>query len=279
MPLDLFHKLVEQYKTYIPNSPKSITLSAGAEPMVHPYFLELCEEIDQANIAFTFDTNATLMNSRMAEKLLSFKQFKRVAFSLDGYTANVYESIRRGAKFDKVVGNILNFLDLCEKCQRTDIKVEINMVLQDKNAHQVEDYILFWTPKVSQVKISALRNGTTFENPNWLPSERMPCNFLFDYMRVLTDGSVMVCCIDDKFTSKIGDTNIHTLAEIWNGENYRRLRESHENGDYGYFSICASCDAWAGFYPPRYFSQLTPDITLGKRPVNLVAFKTDKSRS
>ena len=269
----LFSSIIEQYQAYTQQSPKTVVLSAGAEPMMHPFFLDLCKEVDTAGIFFSFDTNASKLDKNIAKELLSLPKFKRITFSVDGFSATVFESIRRGGNFEEITGNILNFLEIASNYDRTDLWIEVNMVLQEKNKHEADKVIEYWIKQVSQVNISTLRQGTSYESPNWLPKDRTPCDFLDNYLRVLTDGSVVVCCIDDQFVSKIGDISKQSLEEIWNGEEYQKLREAHVAGDYGYLPICLDCQAWAGFYQARNFHSVSDEITIGYRPVNIVAFK------
>ncbi|MDD5456961.1 MAG: radical SAM/SPASM domain-containing protein, partial [Candidatus Margulisbacteria bacterium] len=273
MSLELFHKIVEQYQAYAPNTLRHVSLSAGGEPMMHPSFNEICRYLDRAGISFGFDTNASKLDFPTATGLLSLPHFKRIVFSVDGFSADVYEAIRRGGNFENVIENIRNFLALAGYYDRKDITTRINMVLQSKNVHEVENMISYWTPQVSQVNISVLRKGTRFISPNWLPAERKSCDFLRNYMRILTDGTVIVCCIDDQFVSFIGNFNESSLEDIWNGPEYQKLRAAHDSGDYGYFPVCSDCDAWAGFYPAREFRQFSDTITVGVRPANIIAFK------
>lgn len=277
MPVEYFSEILNQYKSYPQNMTKKVVLSAGAEPMMHPQFIDICRLLDQAGISFTFDTNVSLLDIEKSKMLLSFQWFKRIAFSVDGFTPNVFESIRRGSSHNLVVNNILNFLSLAKEYGRNDVVTEVNMVLQEKNAHEVEKIILYWTPLVSQVNISSLRIGTKYASPNWLPDERTSCNFLRKYMRILTDGKVVFCCIDGKFSSEIGDMNTSSLEEIWNGKEYQKLREAHDSGNYGYLPICDDCQAWAGFYQPRDIRNLNDSIMLGTRPVNIVATRINKN--
>jgi MoaA/NifB/PqqE/SkfB family radical SAM enzyme len=274
MSSDLFENVLGQYARYEQTPEKYITLSVGGEPMFHPKFLDLAKRVDIAGITFGFDTNATKLDTPTIKALLEMSSFKRIIFSIDGASSKVYESIRVGAKLEQVKANVLNFLRLAQEYGRTDIISRVNMVLQEQNQEEANDIIEFWTPKVAQVNISVLRVGTKFVNPNWMPDKRVACNFPTDYMRVLTDGSVVVCVIDDNYVSTLGSLKDNSLEDIWNGLEYQKLRASHNDGNYGYLQICEDCDAWAGRFQANEHKQFSPTITLGIRPANIIAFQT-----
>lgn len=271
MGVAFFEEIIGQYRSYAQERPKYLSLSAGGEPLMHPAFLALCERADRAGLPFGLDTNATLLNGETARALLSLPHFKRIVFSIDGFKSETYESIRRGADFDAVHAQVIEFLRLARQCGRGDLHTRVNMVLQERNAGETEEFIRYWAGRVSQVNVSSLRVGTRIINPRFLPAERSPCRFLWDYTRVLTDGRVVICCVDDKFTSVIGDLRDQRLAELWQGARYRELRERQTHGDFSDPAMCSECTAWAGFLPGRKSTLMPPCTVVEERPANLVA--------
>ena len=192
-------------------------------------------------------------------------------FSIDGASPEIYEASRNGANFERVHTNVLGFLNLAKRMERRDLHTRVNMVLQERNQDEADSFIRYWAPKVSQVNVSSLRVGTKVINPRFMPQERTPCRFLWEHSRVLTDGSVVICCVDDKFTSVIGDLRDNGLAEIWRGTEYEKIRARHLKGDFSDPEICKHCDSWAGFLPARSSRLSLPCTVISERPANLVA--------
>ncbi|WP_394699338.1 SPASM domain-containing protein [uncultured Desulfobacter sp.] len=90
-------------------------------------------------------------------------------------------------------------------------------------------------------------------------------------MRILTDGTVVVCCVDDAFESVIGSVIDSSIADIWCGPMYESLRTRQHAGDFRSPEICYDCNCWTGFFAPRSYKYLQPNIILGERPLSIVA--------
>ena len=76
-------------------------------------------------------TNATQWNKRV-EAVLERLPFS-FCFSIDGITADTYESIRKGADFDKVLANLDRF---CEHARRNGTELRWNFCLMPQNVHE-----------------------------------------------------------------------------------------------------------------------------------------------
>lgn len=79
------------------------------------------------------------------------------------------------------------------------------------------------------------RNGWTFSGGNQgradNPVPPIPCWALFKEAHINFDGTVCACCFSVSDAFVMGDLNESTFAEIWNGEKFRSLRQSHLNYD------------------------------------------------
>jgi MoaA/NifB/PqqE/SkfB family radical SAM enzyme len=84
-------------------------LSAFGEPLMTPRMEQKLEDLERYGVKLEMVTNATLMmrESRFREQLL--RNLELVTFSMDGATRQTYNSVRTGADFDEVVGNISAF--------------------------------------------------------------------------------------------------------------------------------------------------------------------------
>ena len=72
------------------------------EPVLNPHLTDYIRELSDAGVEVWFTTNATLIEEEKAE---AFAQAgaDRVSISIDGATRRTYETIRRGARFDKLL--------------------------------------------------------------------------------------------------------------------------------------------------------------------------------
>lgn len=275
--VDLFTEIVDKYRSLEQRETRFLSLAAGSEPLLHPAFLDLCHYANRCDVDFGFDTNASLLAQDVSRGLLAMRSFKRIVFSVDSLVPETYAAIRVGGHLYEVRQNVLDFLRLAKNAGRDDIHSRVNIVEQFANRHEIDDFIRYWAPHVSQVNVIQQRYGTRVPRPHWQPEKRLACGFLYNHMRILTDGTVIVCCVDDSFESVIGSVTASSLADIWRGPMYESLRARQQAGDFSGLAICRDCNCWTGFLRPRVYRRLQPDIVLGERPLGIVARRLERS--
>jgi MoaA/NifB/PqqE/SkfB family radical SAM enzyme len=84
---------------------RHVDLSGGGEPLLNPALAERLAEAKHAGCTAGFLTNATLLDRDAAARILDSGP-DWIGVSLDGATAGTYESVRKGADFGAVTGNI-----------------------------------------------------------------------------------------------------------------------------------------------------------------------------
>ncbi|MBL8778805.1 MAG: SPASM domain-containing protein [Acidimicrobiales bacterium] len=96
-------------------------------------------------------TNATQWNRRVVEVLdripFSF------CFSIDGITAETYESIRMGADFDEVLTNVDRF---CGYARRNGTRLRWNFCLMPQNVHEFGDVLEFAEHRGIEVSVQVV---------------------------------------------------------------------------------------------------------------------------
>ena len=84
---------------------ETVTLQGLGEPLMAPDLLRILEYAAARGLRIGFNTNATLLTRGMAERLVAAR-LEWLHVSLDGATAETYESIREGSSFAKVTRNV-----------------------------------------------------------------------------------------------------------------------------------------------------------------------------
>jgi len=112
-------------------------LSCADEPLLAPSFTEVLSYISKnfPHVSMSFCTNGTLFTSEVQKAVIE-TGVKRVMVSLDGVTPDIYESIRKGAKFEKVLTNVINFSKYKEAAKVTWPELQLNFVLMRSNVHE-----------------------------------------------------------------------------------------------------------------------------------------------
>ena len=71
-----------------------------------------------------------------------------------------------------------------------------------------------------------------------------PCNFLWGEMNVWYDGKCNPCDVDYKSELLVGNIKENSIKQIWNGEQYRKLRNLHRSGKRNECFPCDHCSNW-----------------------------------
>lgn len=127
------------WQAIVPNLDRiaSLDFSGGGEPLLHPRLLERMREAKAARCRVGFLTNATLMGEEAVESILEIG-VDWVAVSIDGATAEVYESVRKGASFDTVCSNLRR---LASRRRDGRPRLMINFLLMPATVHQLEEMV------------------------------------------------------------------------------------------------------------------------------------------
>lgn len=96
---ELFRRLVDEVPV------RRLTLQGLGEPLLSPYLPEMIATAVGRDVRVGFNSNGTLLTRRRARELVE-SGLDWLHVSLDGAGPAVYESIREGASFDRVVGNL-----------------------------------------------------------------------------------------------------------------------------------------------------------------------------
>lgn len=112
MPLSLFKEIARELFPLT----RSLALSCSAEPLVHPDFMEIIDTASRYGIPdIWFPTNGLLLKEKVARKIIE-SGLKTIAISIDGATKEIYESIRIGGRFERLIENIEILSKLKREC-------------------------------------------------------------------------------------------------------------------------------------------------------------------
>jgi MoaA/NifB/PqqE/SkfB family radical SAM enzyme len=114
----------------------------GGEPFLLEYFGEIFDEAAKfEHLKQMIVTNGLLINEAWAQKLA--KNNVELTFSIDGVTRDVYEHIREGAKFDRVIRSLRMIKDASSKNDSRKMSLRLHVVIMKSNYHQLGDFMDF----------------------------------------------------------------------------------------------------------------------------------------
>jgi radical SAM protein with 4Fe4S-binding SPASM domain len=135
LDLDLFRRLLDE----LPDL-EEITLQGLGEPLLAPGLWEMIELATSRGIRVGFNTNATLLSRPAAERLVA-SGARWVHVSLDGPSAETYESIRDGADFERVRRNLAGLLQARRAAGSATPRVLIVLVAMRRNVETVPELV------------------------------------------------------------------------------------------------------------------------------------------
>lgn len=251
--LQLFEKIVSEisgYKDWI----KLVCLSRNGEPLLNKNITLMVKKLKDAGIKrVNFSTNASALTEKKSLELLK-AGLDEIRFSIDGYTKETFENVRKGSKFEKVLSNCLNFINLRDKFN-FKTQIQIRFVEQKKNEHEIEKWREFWLSKLKKTDVVAskklhswgnkIENGQSFKFERDVdPSLNEPCISPFSTLEILYDGTVPLCGCDYKPTVNLGNVKAKSLKEIWNSDKFKKVRDNHASGNRNEIPICIGCEIW-----------------------------------
>jgi len=140
----------------------------GGEPMVHPHYREIIEEIYKRDMfVFELNTNGFFINQEMLDWMKSINYYPLVKISFDGINGN--HNWMRGYKFaeEKTLAAI-------KLCVDNGFRVKIQMNLNKKNY----DSIVASCDLLDQIGVKEIRVIKTTEAPRWAENNK---GYTMDY--------------------------------------------------------------------------------------------------
>ncbi len=235
MDLNLFKKVIDEC---FEGGTKAITLASRGEPTLHPNLGEMLEYCSGKFFELKLNTNATRLTEKLIHQILK-SGVTDLVYSIDSYEKNEYESIRVKGIFEEVLSNIIKFKEIKEKhYPESKCATRISGVKVNPN-QDPQKFKEFWEKYVEHVvMIEMEQRWDTYHNPIEIAGTN-PCDYLWERMYVWYDGICNPCDVDYKSELAVGSVMKNSIREIWNSEQYNKIRESHKQGKR---QMCYPCD-------------------------------------
>jgi radical SAM protein with 4Fe4S-binding SPASM domain len=249
IPQKLFKKIVGELAPYA-DWIKLVCLSRNGEPLLNRNVASMVKQLKDIGIKrVNFSTNATALTEKRSYELIK-SGLDEIRFSIDGFTKETFEKVRKGGKYEKILNNCLRFIKIRDEIGKGKPQVQIRFVEQKANTHELESWKNFWLSKVQLTDVVASKKMHSWGNELKSYEGRidqnvaMPCISPFSTLEILYDGTVPLCGCDYKPTVVLGNVKNNSLKEIWNNEKFKQMRDLHSSGNRNKISICVGCKIW-----------------------------------
>lgn len=233
MDIELYKKIIKDAVSF---GIKKVTLTNYGEPLLDDLIFERIQYAKKYGMDVGFFTNGTLLNINIINRLIESEP-DWIYFSFDGASKETYERIRKGANFESVKNNIVNFCLFRKKLGKSKPKIIVGLTLQKENSREIKDFYRIWKNLADIIVISRVDNR---KDKNNFSGGIFPCLRLLTRVVVLVDGRVALCCKDFNGDVILGDLRYQSLKDIW--EQSKEIRMLHLKRKGHLIPICAGCD-------------------------------------
>lgn len=195
--IDVFRRLAAEV---FPNC-ALVSLSFGAEPLLHPRIVELLEIVAAEEVPWRYlITNGLLLDAEMIDAFVRIP-LHGFSVSIDAATAATYERIRRGGRWQQLVGN-LRAIDAAKRRAGSHFpQVSLNFVLMRSNAHELPALVRL-APELGASGIAAMHltpyDGLGLEGEG-LDAEPERCNAILAEARAEADRLGLSIALPEPF--------------------------------------------------------------------------------
>lgn len=223
---------------------RSLQFNLVNEPLAHKNIFKVLEYA--TNLKFDdlfFISNGYLLNEKNAKSILN-SGLKKISFSLDAFSAETYKERRlkntKPANYEKVINNILNFLELKKKYKKKFPLTRVSFIIMENNKHEVEAFKKFWEDKVDAIHFQKLID---YSDSNIIVSSvtENQCNMPMFRLSIKSDGNVKPCCVGYGENINIGNVYEQSLYEIWNSDIMKNFQKLHINKEADKNETCKKC--------------------------------------
>lgn len=216
--------------------------------------IQLIKKIGKGRLITFFATNGTLFSN---DKILELEQsgLDELVVSLDASREETYNKIRQGLDYKKVLNNIQRIAK-----SKFNGNFSVGFVKQSVNLKEFNEFKKMCNKMNVKTKISRIGNRTgdldnfkiyNINKKDMSYFERIEsyliqkvikvCPFTINWINILNNGDIIVCCNDYNKKIIIGNLNHSTIKEIWNNKQFETIRRLQVDKRYKEISTCKMC--------------------------------------
>ena len=193
-----------------------------------------------------FTTNGSLLTYKNSIKLIESEMISRIQVSLDAFTKDTYDKIRRGGNFEKVNKHIQDFIELRKTYDTFFPKIRVSFLTLPENKHETQLFYDHWDGLVDAVALqSSVMKPNSKREDSTKSYDKLRTSFCpnpFRQLVVRADKSVLPCCSfwgDQMRLGIVEDDN--SLGDLFNSKKMNHIRETFKNKDKKLTISCEQC--------------------------------------
>lgn len=247
MNVFLYKKIIDEAASANPYT--RIWLDFYGEPLLVRwklyYMIDYAKKKGMQNICI--NTNGTLITHEMAEMLLD-SEIDFISIDCDGWSKEVYESIRIGADRDKYYANIEFLLERKKERGMKKPIIELKAMEMEENRQEIPLILKYGREHGAWVTTRRLISWggqvkSIAENMKH-DRERYACGMAVGICAITWDGNVVQCVMDVDAKNVYGNVKEESVTAIWKKRNENLVKPQllHRWGDLP--NLCHECEDW-----------------------------------
>ena len=249
MDIILFKKIIDELSLFRPKP--LLDFSKQGEPLLHPLLIDAIRHAAKGGFSTRLITNGTLLTKELSGQLIS-SGLNKIVFSISAGTKETFNKIHMGSNFDKVINNILDFIEI--RGNKVKPAIRFNFVKEKRNIEELPRFIKFFSMLPATLHTSVLvnffgkNNGYDLSSYNKYKDKRKwrACIIPWRMLSIGWDGKVSPCMIDYNNRYIAGDCTKESAVEIWNNKKMQIFREALINKNYNLIEsegkLCSECN-------------------------------------
>lgn len=243
------HMSMATFKTIIDQSAgrsEVAILHLMGDPLLNPEIYEMIHYCRKAGIRTVISTNGMCLSEDASRKIFE-SGLDIIILSFDGATKDVFEQVRVGADYEKVVNAYRSFLGL-QRNYSHKVRAVIQMIDFKVTEHEKQNFLNLWKDANADVIIKPFTRWqgddtdiNSLSISNIYALENNLCDRAWQWLTVISDGTVVPCCRDYDASVRLGNIDDASIEDIWNGRLFTEFRRDHASGRSN-IKICGKCD-------------------------------------
>jgi radical SAM protein with 4Fe4S-binding SPASM domain len=245
MPFEMYADIIDQAKSAL----LMAVLYINGEPLLYKDLPKAVRFASERGIPTMIATNGILLNEKnMRELLQSGLDFIKIAVS--GFTQEVYSIQHRVGDIEKIKSSIEQLVRINKEGAHRCV-IMLDYIYYKHNAHELAMFQDFCDRlgimlNLRQGNIKQMEETEPgFGQPSSAPEHLPACVWLWEVLSINWNGDMLPCCdyvvwsLSRPYAAyQTGKTRI---ADIWNGDEAKKLRAIHRARGRKSIPICAEC--------------------------------------
>ena len=231
---------------------QQVGLFSTGESVLHHQFPDFVRVTVDKGLYTYLDVNGNYFRKGQIEEIID-AGLSSMKFSIDAHNATIYDQIRQGGNFEKVIANLIK-VDKYRKKTDSPMRLFTLYIISAINEHYIDDFKKLVAPYVDEIEFSLILNqAEQINNSTELQSSRLKhlikqntspilCPNPWKRLNLSWDGYLSACCIDFEMQLNYGRYEPGNLKELWNNTKINQIRKEMLTRHFATSSICKNCD-------------------------------------